>query len=68
METVLLTHLQRVTMLPTGSYDDDDILTEAPRGTLPAPSLCWAWGRRFLLWGFVWGNLDGVDDACGPLG
>ena len=32
METVLLTHLQRVTMLPTGSYDDDDILTEAPRG------------------------------------
>lgn len=28
----LLTHLQRVTTLPTGSYDDDDILTEAPRG------------------------------------
>lgn len=32
METILLTHLQRVSMLPTGSYDDDDILTEAPRG------------------------------------
>lgn len=32
METVLLTHLQRVSTLPTGSYDDDDILTEAPRG------------------------------------
>lgn len=32
METVLLTHLQRVTLLPTGSYGDDDILTEAPRG------------------------------------
>ena len=67
----LLTHLQRVTTLPTGSYDDDDILTEAPRGhsRLRRFFLPGLRGRRFLLWGFfVRGNLDGVDDACGPLG
>lgn len=29
---VLLTHLWRVTPLPTGSYGDDDILTEALQG------------------------------------
>lgn len=34
IESVLLTHLWRVTVLPTGGYDNDDILTEAPRGPL----------------------------------
>lgn len=28
--TVLLTHLWQATVLPDGSYDDDDILTESP--------------------------------------
>lgn len=28
--TVLLTHLWQATVLPAGSYDDDDILTESP--------------------------------------
>lgn len=28
-------------------------------GTPPAPSLCSAWGRRFLLWSIVGGNLEG---------
>lgn len=40
-------------------------------GTLAPPSLFSPGlrGRRFLLWGFfIGGNLDGVDDACGPLG
>lgn len=52
METVLLTQLRWVTLLPTGSYDDDDILTEAPRGHSQLRALCWAWGEGFLRWGF----------------
>lgn len=64
MKTVLLTHLQRVTMLPTGSYNDDDILTEAPQGH--SQLRCFAGlGKRDFWFG---GNLDVVDDACGPLG
>lgn len=34
IKAVLLTHLWRVTALPTGSYDNDDILTETPQGPL----------------------------------
>lgn len=40
IEAVLLTHLWRVTVLPTGSYDNDDILTEAPEG--PFQRRCFA--------------------------
>ena len=58
----------RQSMLPTGSYDDDDILTKAPRDTPSSIAFCRARGKGFLLWGFVGGNLDRVDDACGPLG
>lgn len=40
IEAVLLTHLWWVTVLPTGSYDNDDILTEAPQG--PFQHRCFA--------------------------
>lgn len=40
IEAVLLTHLWRVTVLPTGSYDNDDILTKDPQG--PFQHRCFA--------------------------
>lgn len=54
--------------LPLGSYVHDDILTKAPRDTPAAPPRCWLGGRRPQLWGSIRGNLDRVDDACGPGG
>lgn len=64
----MLTHLQRVTMLPTGSNDDDDILTEAPQGYSQLYQFAVLRAGDFCFWGFIGGNLDGVDDACEPLG
>lgn len=52
--TVLLTHLWQATVLPAGSYDDDDILTESPWGH-PQP-------HRFARLGagdFCYGALSG---------
>lgn len=67
METVLLTHQQWITVLQTNSYDDDDILTETLRGHSQLHRVA-GLGPEYLLWGFVKGNLDRVDDACRHLG
>lgn len=55
-------------MLPTGSYDDDDILTEAPLGYSQLHHFAGLGAKDSFFGGFIRGNLDGVDDACGPLG
>lgn len=68
METVLLTHLQRVIQAANWQLWRWWHIDSGSAGKLPAPSLCEARGKKFLLWGFVGGNFDSLDDACGPLG
>lgn len=64
----MLTHLQWVRLSPTGSYDDDDILTEAPRGHSQHQHFAGCGAGDFSFGASSGENLDGADDACGPLG